>query len=67
MPVSQAMCYGSSSEGYACTDLEGHTGPCSRVLWRSNRQHKRVFWWPGQSASETLDFLSWPKQETETR
>jgi hypothetical protein len=55
------MCNDRSLEGFSCQLETGHTGPCSRVLWRDNGAHKRVYWWTGQPASETLDFVRGPK------
>ena len=55
------LCPNSSQEGYCCTYDEGHGGPCSRVLWSRTGMHKRVFWWPGRPASETLDFVGGPR------
>ena len=58
------LCYRRSAEGYSCNNESGHTGPCSRVLWRDSGQHKRVYWWPGRDASETLDFVKQPRSPT---
>lgn len=48
------LCRKRSADGYCCTFEHDHTGPCSRVLWKLDGNHVRVYWWDGCSASENL-------------
>lgn len=56
------QCRQKSAEGYECQLEVGHTGPCSRVMWRLEGKHRRVYWWPSHESSEHINQFTKPEE-----
>jgi hypothetical protein len=65
MTDGATLCGQRSAENHRCQLEPEHTGPCSLVLWRSDGDSRRVFWWPGHTSSENINTFQMPRRGTD--